>query len=311
MAKRAARAVVVNLAVCLLVGCAGSIEEEGGPFVPEPGDEAIDPDDPPDDPDPEAAEEETASPGASCAPRSWILSPAGLTLVFHISKDEESAWVAYSQLVEKAHLVRARDIFMIERKSPVVSALRTAFPCNHIHYIAYPDELEAAYQTADVIDGIAVDWEGGVWNNPASWSVDKLAGYADKFHQKGKLAGVVPYWPQDFDDAAITQAAAMNYQLAQIQNRCAHDGADAFAGAARALVQNYLDRGLKPRRLGVEISMSSYDTADNHTSVEESARCTREAYGKGARTIYLYGNGHPHLNSYLKTISGMGLRKAL
>lgn len=301
----AKRHVMVAGALLVAAACAGPDEEEGGPFVPAPADEAVDPADPPTDPDPRAAEE------AACQPRSWILSPAGLTLVFHISKDEESAWVAYHQLVEKAHLVRARDIFMIERKSPVVSALRSAFPCNHIHFIAYPDELEAAYDAAGLIDGIAVDWEEGLWNNPPSWSIDKLAGYAAKFHQKGKVAGVVPYWPLDFDDATITQSAAMNYELAQIQDQCAHGGPAAFAAAARGLVQNFIDRGLKPRRLGVEISMSSYDTADNHTSVEQSARCTREAYGKGARTIYLYGNGHPHLNTYLKTVAGMGLRKAM
>ncbi len=300
------------LAAILQVGCAASAsDEEAGPFVPEPGDEAVDPDDPPGDPDPDGADQAASALDAPCPTRSWILSPAGLTLVFHISKDEDNAWLAYAQLVDKAHLVRARDVFVIERKSPVVGALRTAFPCNQIHFIAYPDELDAAYDADGLIDGIAVDWEGGVWNNPPSWTIDKLSGYAAKFHQKGKMAGVVPYWPLDFDDAAITQAAEMNYELAQIQNRCAHDGPAAFAGAARGLVQNFLDRGLKPRRLGFEISMSSYDTADNHTSVEESARCTREAYGKGARAIYLYGNGHPHLSAYLKTIAGMGLRKSM
>ena len=289
----------------LLTGCAGSREEEGGPFVPGPDDEVVDPEDPPTDPDPEAAEQ------AGCAPRSWILSPDGLTFVFHISKEEDHAWAAYKQITAKAHLVRARDIFMIERKSPVVQALRDAFPCNHIHFIAYPEELDAAYQADHLIDGIAVDWEGGVWNNPPSWSVDKLSGYADKFHGKGKVAGVVPYWPQTFDDATIVQSAAMNYDLAQIQDQCAHGGPAAFASAARGLVDNFLARGLKPRRLGVEISMSSYSDADNHVSVDLAARCTREAYGKGARAVYLYGNGQPHLDDYLKTIAGMGLRKIM
>jgi len=289
----------------LLTGCAVSLEEESGPFVPGPDDEVVDPEDPPTDPDPEAAEQ------AGCAPRSWILSPDGLTFVFHISKEEDHAWAAYKQITAKAHLVRARDIFMIERKSPVVQALRDAFPCNHIHFIAYPEELDAAYQADHLIDGIAVDWEGGVWNNPPSWSVDKLSGYADKFHGKGKVAGVVPYWPQTFDDATIVQSAAMNYDLAQIQDQCAHGGPAAFASAARGLVDNFLARGLKPRRLGVEISMSSYSDADNHVSVDLAARCTREAYGKGARAVYLYGNGQPHLDDYLKTIAGMGLRKIM
>jgi len=289
--------------ILLAASCTGAIGDEGGPFVPSADDEAVDPADPPTDPDPESAE--------TCEPRSWILSPGGLTLVFHISKEDDSAQAAYEQLLAKAHLVRARDIFMIERTSPVVDALREAFPCNHIHFIAYPEELDNAYAAGDAIDGIAVDWEGGVWNNPASWSIDKLAGYAAKFHDKGKVAGVVPYWPSSFDDASITQAAAMNYEIAQIQDQCAHGGATAFASAARDLVESYLARGIKPRRLGVEISMSSYDTADNHVSVAEAARCTREAYGKGARAVYLYGNGPPHLDDYLKTLAGMGLRKAM
>jgi hypothetical protein len=297
------------LALLLSAGCTDSLEEEAGPFVPDPDDEAVDPDDPPTDPDPDS--EAGAVDAAACTPRSWILSPAGLTFVFHIRKDEEHAWAAYHQLVAKAHLVRPRDIFMIERKSPVVSELRAAFPCNHIHFIAYPDELDAAYDAQDLVDGIAVDWEGGVWNNPPAWSVDKLSGYAEKLHGKGKVAGVVPYWPESFDDAGITQSAAMNYELAQIQNLCAHGGPASFASGARALVENFLAHGLKPRRLGVEISMSSYPDADNHVSVEEAARCTREAWGKGARAVYLYGNGYPHLDDYLKTMAGMGLRKAM
>ncbi|HEU5055697.1 MAG TPA: hypothetical protein VFU21_04205 [Kofleriaceae bacterium] len=303
----ATREAMVVVGALLAAACAGSLEDEGGPFVPSPDDEAVDPADPPTDPDPG---EDAAAEQAACAERSWILSPDGLTFVFHISKDEDHAWAAYKQLTAKAHLVRARDVFMIERKSPVVQALRDAFPCNHVHFIAYPEEIDAAYDAGHLIDGIAVDWEGGVWNNPPSWSIDKLAGYAAKFHGKGEVAGFVPYWPDSFDDAAITQAASMNYEIAQIQDRCAHDGPAAFAAAARALVDNYLAHSLKPRRLGVEISMSSYPDADNHVSVELSARCTREAYGKGARAVYLYGNGHPHLDDYLKTIAGMGLRKA-
>ena len=307
----ATRSILVSVVALLAASCAGDVDDEGGPFAPDPGDEAVDPDDPPTDPDPEWAEDPASSLGAPCPARSWILSPAGLTFVFHISKDESNAWAAYHQLVDKAHLVRARDIFMIERKSPVVAALRGSFPCNHIHFIAYPEELDAAYQAGDLIDGIAVDWEDGLWNNPPSWSIDKLSGYAAKFHGKGKVAGVVPYWPQSFDDATIVQSAAMNYDLAQIQDHCAEGGPASFASGARSLVENFLARGLKPRRLGFEISMSSYDTADNHVSVEESARCTREAYGKGARAIYIYGNGPPHLDSYLKTIAGMGLRKVM
>jgi hypothetical protein len=34
------------------------------------------------------------------------------------------------------------------------------------------------------------------------------------------------------------------------------------------------------------------------------------AYGGSARTIYLYGNGQPHLDDYFKLIAAMGVRRA-
>src|SRR5678816_4578376 len=98
------------------------------------------------------------------------VSPKGLTFVIHISKHDDSAWAAYHQLKDVKNLIRARDIFMIERKHPVLYALRTTFPCNDFHFIAFPDELDKAYAAEPLIDGIAVDWEGGgVSNNSQSW----------------------------------------------------------------------------------------------------------------------------------------------
>jgi hypothetical protein len=312
------------LALCLFaVGCT---DEGDGVFVAEADDEAVDPDDPPDEPDPlldseqlpdvvgsevVPTEEQVIAAKAQCPKQTRTLSPAGLTFAIHISKKEDNGWAAYRQLRRVRHLIRARDVFVIEGKSPWVLALQNAFPCNEVHLIAYPEEVDKAYEMLGLIDSVAVDWERAVvWTSPQSFTVDKLTGYAAKFHAKGLGAGVVPYWPGGFNDGHITRASHMNYELAQIQNRCAHDGADAYASAARGLIVNFRDNGMGARDIGFEISNSSVPDADNHTGVARSAACTRKAYGKGARAIYLYGNGTPHLEDYFKAIAKLGIRTA-
>ncbi|HEY5920147.1 MAG TPA: hypothetical protein VIV11_00695 [Kofleriaceae bacterium] len=317
------------LVLSLFAVIAACAEPADGVFVPEPDDEEIDPADPPLDPDPLDTEEFTPSDEelaalpelptddealeikARCPKRPARLSPVGLTFVIHISKHEDEAGAALRQLKDVRRFIRARDIFMIERKAPVVAALRRVFPCNDFHFIAYPDELDNAFALGKLVDGIAVDWEGaGVWSNPQSFSIDKLRGYAAKIHNRNQVAGLVPYWPNGFNDGHIVNASNMNYELAQIQNRCANDGAEAFALSARSLIRNFRDNNLALRDFGAEISLSSFAFADNHTGVDRSAACTRKAYGKGTRAIYLYGNGHPHYDKYFRRIARMGLRGA-
>jgi hypothetical protein len=309
MANHGCVRVLLAWAIAAAGGCSGEVseEEEPGPFVPELDDEAVDPEDPPIDPDPAEDDLEALSRSA-CPARARLLSPKGLTFVIHISKRDENGWDALRQLRDVRHLLRARDVFMIERRSPVVQALREEFPCNEIHFIAYPEELANAYDNLDIVDGIAVDWEKSTFSNPQSYSVDKLRGYADKIHDKGKSAGVVPYWPKAFDDGHIVAASRMDYDLAQIQDHCARSGPTSFAGAARNLIESFRANGLRARDLGVEISLNSYASADNHTGVDLSARCARKAYGKGARAIYLYGNGQPHLGKFFRRMAAMGLR---
>lgn len=304
----------------LVLGCAGASDE----FVPDPEDEAVDPADPPVDPDPvdvaerlptvdlstEAVptEEAAIAMKASCPKRSRTLSPTGLTFAIHISRKEDNGWAAYRQLKSVRNHIRARDVFIIEGKSAWVLALRQVFPCNEFHFIAYPDELDAALATASLVDAIIVDWETAVWTHTQDWSIDKLSGYADKFHSKGLGAAIAAYWPAAFDDGHITRASHMNYELAQIQDHCAHDGARAFAAAARSLVGNFRANGMGARDIGFEISLDSVGSADNHTDIDRSAACSRRAYGKGARAIYLYGNGSPHLAGYFDAIHSLGLR---
>jgi hypothetical protein len=298
--------------VALLAGTGCELSEPGvvqGSFTPDPDDEAVDPSDPPVDPDPfDDGDETGVELAATCPARSMTLSPKGLTFVIHISKDSDQADRALEQLEQIRPLIRARDVFMVERKAPVLASLRALFPCNDIHFIAYPDEFAAALDAGDLVDGIAIDWEGGDVGSPAH-SVDRLHDYARTIHDRGQMAGYAPSWSNSFDDGRITRGSHMNYELAQIQARCAHVGARSFARAARARVEEFLAAGIKPRDLGVEISMDSYDSADNHTSVDESVKCTRKAYGKGARAIYIYGNGKPHLADYFTALEAIGLRE--
>ena len=110
----------------------------------------------------------------------------------------------------------------------------------------------------------------------------------------GKQPGFVPSWSSRFDDAAVASASNMDYELAQIQGGCVN-GVSSFAFAAKRLLHDFHARGLGLRNIGFEISMDSFGVADNHVGAARSADCTRAAYGKGARAIYIYGNGHDQL----------------
>lgn len=312
----------------LIAGCAS---DSAPGFVPDSDDETLDPSDPPVDPDPlDPAEllppddgtpvdampdaiptdDELLALRAACPKRTRTLSPSGLTFAIHISKKEDEGWAAYHQLRAVRHLIRARDVFVIERFAPWVHALRKYFPCNEFHYIAYPDELDSAYVAAPLLAGIIVDWEGGqVDTNPQSFSIDKLDGFASKIHGKGLSAAIAPAFPQGFDDGHIVRASHMNFDLAQIQGSCAGGGAVRFAALARSLVKNFLENGESPRNLGVEISLDSFAYADNHTDLARSVACSRKAYGKGVRAIYIYGNGPPHLAGYFRALRDIGLRE--
>jgi hypothetical protein len=295
---------------------------EVGPFVPEPDDEIVEAGDPPINPDPIDEEgavpfagkqknkpskpPQPASPAKPCPKRSATLSPKGLTFVIHVSKHFGGA--AVKQLKKVRSLIRARDIFMIEQKEAAAHELRQVFPCNPIHYIAYPHEMGNAFGNKDFIDGIAVDWEGGkVWSQGQGWTIDRLDDYAKKIRQAGLIPSVVPYWPGSFNDGHIVKASHMKFELSQIQNHCVAS-ANSFGAAAKSQVHNFQKNGLSARDIGFEISLNSFDHADNHTGVDRSAACTRKAYGKGARAIYLYGNGHPHLDDYFIKIAKMGIR---
>jgi hypothetical protein len=285
----------------LLVACS-SAPEPAGVFQPAADDEALDPSDPPLDPDPA----EVLS-SKKCGDMPDELSPKGLTFVLHVSKDKDNAAREVKHLKEVKSYLRQRDVFMIEHGSPAVAELRDTFPCNRFHYIAYPDEMAAALATGDGISGIAVDWEGAaVDSHGLGWSVDRLHAYAVSIHKQGKKAAFVPSWNRQSSDAEVTDTAKMNYALAQIQGSCV-TSADAFASYARSIANDFHARG-NLRNVGFEISMDSYASASNHVSEDRAAACTRKAYGKGARAIYIYGNGHDHLPAYFHDLDQMGVR---
>jgi len=320
---------VVGLAslVLALSACsdaATSDDDAPGEFVARSEDELVDAGDPPTDPDPLDPDDDAigiadstvstragTGPGGgpACVARQ-ALSPKGLTFVIHISKRGANADRALDHLKTFRRYIRARDIFMVEERSDVVDRLHAQFPCNRFHYIAYPDEMKAALATGGLIDGIAVDWEGGkVEASSPAWSVDRLHDYVEEIRKAGKTPGFVPSWSSRFDDAAIANASKMDYELAQIQGGCVN-GPSNFGNAAKRLIHDFHGRGFSLRNVGFEISMDSFGSADNHVSAGRSAECTRVAYGKGARSIYLYGNGHDQLPDYFRALGKMGVRTA-
>lgn len=302
------------LSMLLLVGCAATPDandDDVGPFVPSEEDETLIDGDPPTDPDPIDDDESalhTTSTSEGCRTTSKLLSPKGLTFVIHVSKHAGNAAREVEHLEALRRYIRARDVFMIEHGSPQVSKLRELFPCNRFHFIAYPAEMDAALSTGDGIDGISVDWEGSsVDANSSGWSADRLREYANKIHAHGKSAGVVPAWPAWFDDAAITKQSGLDYDVAQIQGGCVN-GASNFAWAGRRLLRDFHEHGVDPRNVGLEISMDSFSYASNHVDSDRSSECTRKAYGRGARTIYLYGNGQDQLPDYFHALAKIGVR---
>src|SRR5262249_16862702 len=128
--------VFLSVFTVALIGCEAEPEETAGPFVPSPDDEAIDLADPPTDPDP--ADPSALVPEAQACPQRNNLSPKGLTFVIHVSKDADNAQRALDHLRALRHYIRARDVFMVEHRAPVIDQLHDLFPCNRFHYIAYP-----------------------------------------------------------------------------------------------------------------------------------------------------------------------------
>lgn len=303
---------VLGLLAMALVACAtdtASDDEQVGAsteFLTSPDDEALDPKDPPVNPDPTDPIQRSAA--ENCPTRSKLLGPKGLTFVIHISKFAEKAEQELKHLEAVQPYLRARDVFMVERTSPVLDRLQKLFPCNAMHLIAFPDDLDRALGTGDRIDGIAVDWEGAnVDTHDQTFTVDKLAGFAKKIRAKGKQPGFVPVLPPSFDDGEVTVRSNMDYEIVQIQGRCVTSPA-AFAAGARNRLNDFRAKNNPLRNMGVEISMDSFEVADNHVGPERAADCTRAAFGKGARVIYLYGNGQDHLVPYFERLHNLGVR---
>jgi hypothetical protein len=301
-------------------GCSSPPPDEdvglSGAFLSDSEDEILDPNDPPTNPDP-AGDEATAvtpqangSNGAACRARGADLSPQGLTFVIHVSDRGKLANDAIAHLKKIRRYIRARDIFMVERSNALNAELHALFPCNKIHFIAYPDELGAALASGDLIDGIAIDWEGDtVDRSSQAYSIDKLEGYAARIRKQGRQAAFVPSWQPRFEDAKVKRAAHMSYELAQIQPACTNTPR-AFAHRASEILHEYRRENVSLRDVGFEISLDSFGAAQNHVGPARAADCTRAAYGKGARAIYIYGNGPDNLVDYFHGLGKLGVRIA-
>lgn len=324
----------------LVGGCADRAStddvESTGEFLSSPEDEIVDPEDPPDTPDPDVDDGSDDAPQPSNTVTSALstkkkrkkhrkggtpdnggmgcgtanaLSPAGLSLVIHVSKDDANAERLVRHLTDMKSFVRQRDVFMIDHGSPAVAQLRALFPCNRFHeFVREPNQLADTLATAgDGVEAIAVDWElAEIRTQSQGWSTSRLADFSAKIHANGKKAAFIPFWyGRRFDDRAVQRGSNMQYELTQIQTACLH-GAAAFGDAVKATVRQYGAGGV--RNVGFEISMDSYGSADANVSAERAAACTERAYRKGARAIYVYGNGPDQMPEYLHALAKLAVR---
>ena len=298
--------------VMVLAGCGGDAtqgedDDAVGQLVTAAGDETIDPNDPPTRPDPVEARASSAGSGGGCARRGEALSPAGLTLVLHVSQRGADAQRSLDHLAALKKYVRDRDVFMLEDLG-ALDRVHREFPCNAVHVLAFPDGVDRALQTGGLVDGVAIDWEGGVVDGHSeAYTIDRLHAYARAIHHAGKRAGFVPVLPRSFDDGYVERQSKMDYELVQSQGGCVN-GPDAFARQVSGVVHQYARHGAPLRDVGFEISMNSFDAAGNHVGAARAAECTRAAYGKGARAIYIYGNGPDAWADYFHALGKMGVR---
>jgi hypothetical protein len=321
-------------------GCAVDAEEEDVDsvveFLSSNEDEVIDPADPPDDPDPQLDAEEisVAAPagntvssglskkkkkhkkggkpdngGMACGTAN-ALSPAGLTFVFHVSKDDATAMRMVSHLRQSKGFIRDRDVFMVDHGSPAVGELRKMFPCNRFHaFVRQPNQLaDTMKNLGDGYEAIAVDWElYEIRSQSQAWSTQRLSDFAEKIHANGKKAGFIPFWfGRSFSDKQVMRGSNMQYDLVQIQDACVESPVR-FANAARNIARDFGGGGV--RNVGFEISLDSYGKVDNHVNAARAAACTEKAYRKGARAIYVYGNGPDQLPEYLHRLGKEGIRR--
>src|SRR5687767_10645833 len=104
------RRALLLISALFVFGCAVASPPDEGSFVPDPDDETIDPNDPPTDPDPEeeALESDVRSAESVKCNKPELLSPKGLTLIFHVSKDDKNGPRAALHLQGLRRYLRAR-----------------------------------------------------------------------------------------------------------------------------------------------------------------------------------------------------------
>jgi hypothetical protein len=312
--KRALASAAVLAFLSLTVPACSAADDEGG-FAAEEGDEAVDPSDPPVTPDPDGPEGAVGSTTqglqAGC-PDYGKLSPTGMNLVIQIPRHDDDARITLANLkVAKAgKYIRATDAFMVWNNA-MVPDLAKEFPCNRIFWLAYPEhdgEMQDALNSGDEVAGVVVDWElHAAVNNPKQ-TADKLHSYVQAIHAKKKVAGVAPYYPKAYNDGAILHASQMQFEFAQFQDRCQRSVGE-YANATKKLVGELKSKGESPRNISVEMTLDAAGNATHRVSPARAVECTRAAFGKGARSFYIYGQQGPLLLEYLKGLAKKGLRR--
>ncbi len=333
--NRSSFAGLITLSLAFLhVGCADTDvpgDEDVGtsedalarPFTAEADDETIDPEDPPTDPDPDGEEIEVAAGGGVSVqdidplgadvsgskggcPKFSKLSPRGLTFAFDVVDQEQ-----LKHLLEMKRYIRVRDIFVLRINGFPKEALQKHFPCNRTIALVWPDEtarLGEMKKANPWIDGAAIDWEGNDRIGSVAQELDRLQVHTRRIRNHGMRPSLVP--AQDRPEwLPMARRGNFAHLFAQTQPAC-KESAPNFGRSTRALAKDAHDQGFGARNVAMEISMNSYVGAQNHVDADRAAACTRKAYGKGSRAIYIFGQKRDQYVPYLRALAKAGVRRA-
>jgi hypothetical protein len=255
---------------------------------------------------PSSAEPVAAASAEVACPTYDKLSPMGLTFILDIVDSNQ-----LDSLRKVKRFLRPRDIIVLRvNGGPSPEALRREFPCNRLHALVWPAQLD---QLGDMrrrnprISAVGIDWEGGNLGELGTM-IERLKDGARRIRDHHLQPGLVPGGPRS-DWAPMIDGANLDFLLAQVQPACKNSG-PAFAHAARQVLDDALGIRLGARNVAMEISLNSSLHAQNHVTVERAAECTRLAFGKGARAIYLFGQQRDHFQAFFHLMAELGLRSA-
>jgi hypothetical protein len=233
-------------------------------------------------------------------------SPRGLTFAIDIVGKEQ-----LEHLLEVKPFIRPRDIFVLRISGFPRKALEEQFPCNRTVSLVWPeqtDSLDEMLNKNPAIEGAALDWEGSNQVGSVDDQLPRIHDQVRRIRNHGLLPIIVPAGNRN-QWIPLTRRGGFEWLFAQLQPACKND-AHAFAAGSKDIVHEAIASGVGSRNVAFEISMDSSPQADNHVNAERAATCTRAAYGKGARAIYIYGKKRDHLVGFFHELAKRGVRKS-